>query len=222
MVRRPTAGRLSRLIALLALLVLSSVALPMAAHANAPSDTEKKGEVPTTGALRPGPLGADPEPYRIHGVIPIAIKIDKAGVDAQVETQEIVDGVMQNPSGPFVVSWYRETGRPGEADNIVMAGHLDYWDVGQAVFWNLGKLQKGDVIEITGEDNHVYKYKVDWSKSYKTEDLTPKVLRKIVGKSDSEELTLITCTGDFDYNRGAYLSRLVVRASRMPDDGQTS
>ena len=162
-------------------------------------------------------MGAAPDPYRVQGVIPIAIKIDKAQVDAQVETQEIIDGVMQNPSGPYVVSWYRETGRPGEADNIVMAGHLDYWDVGQAVFYHLGDLKKGDLIQVTGEDKKVYTYKVDWVKSYETADLDAKGVRGIVGQTPTEKLTLITCTGTFDYNQGAYQSRMVVRASRVED-----
>jgi LPXTG-site transpeptidase (sortase) family protein len=217
MFRRPTAGRSLPLTALLALLIVSSLAMPFAANAKPVGSSDKQGELPTSGGGRPGPIGAAPEPYRLHGVIPIAIKIAKAQVDAQVETQEIVDGVMQNPSGPFVVSWYRETGRPGEADNIVMAGHLDYWDVGQAVFFHLGDLKKGDQIQITGEDKQVYNYKVDWVKSYETADLDAKQIRKIVGTTDTEVLTLITCSGAFDYNAGHYLSRMVVRASRVPD-----
>src|SRR5690242_10086048 len=131
MFRRSSAGRSLRLTALLALLVVSSLAMPFAANAKPTTSTDKQGDLPTTGGMRPGPIGLAPEPYRIHGVIPIAIKIPDAKVDAQVEQQEIIDGVMQNPSGPFVVSWYRETGRPGESNNIVMAGHLDYWDVGE-------------------------------------------------------------------------------------------
>jgi LPXTG-site transpeptidase (sortase) family protein len=218
MSQRPATVLSRRSFGLLALLGVSGLALPSTVTAaNAPIDSKEQGEMPTTGGLRPGPLGNDPEPYRVKGVVPIAIKIDKAQVDAQVETQEIIDGVMQNPSGPFVVSWYRETGRPGEADNIVMAGHLDYWDVGKAVFYNLGDLKKGDKIQVTGEDKKIYTYQVDWVKSYQIDDLNAKTLRKIVGQTDTEELTLITCTGTFDYNAGAYQSRMVVRASRVED-----
>lgn len=215
MSHRPTANRSARLLALLALLIASSLALPFTSSAKEPIDATQKGELPTTGGVRPGFVGSDPQPFRVRGVLPVAIKIDKAGVDAQVETQEIVDGVMLNPSGPYVVSWYRETGRPGELDNIVMAGHLDYWDVGQAVFYNLGTLKKGDTIEITGEDSTVYTYKVDWVRNYKVDDLDAKGVRNIVGQTDAEKLTLITCGGPFDYNRGVYLERMVVRASRV-------
>ena len=69
-----------------------------------------------------------------------------------VETREIVDGVMQDPTGPWVVSWYKETGRLGVPDeNVVMAAHVDYWDVGPAVFYNIRVLAEGDVVDVTGE-----------------------------------------------------------------------
>lgn len=216
MTRRPAVRRASALLTLLALLIASNLALPFVSTA-APVDSKEKGEMPTTGGLRPGPLGLEPDPYRIRGVQPVAIKIEKAQVDAQVEVQEIVDGVMLNPSGPFVVSWYRETGTLGDLDNIVMAGHLDYWDVGQAVFYHVGELKKGDLIEVTGADGNVYKYKVDWVRNYKVDELDKKTLRQIVGKTRQEKLTLITCGGPFDYDRGEYLERMVVRASRVTE-----
>jgi len=73
-----------------------------------------------------------------------------AGVVAQVETAHIVDGVMQNPTGPWIASWHQETAKLGLVGNIVLAGHLDYWDVGRAVFYDVGHLQKGDRISMTG------------------------------------------------------------------------
>jgi LPXTG-site transpeptidase (sortase) family protein len=217
MFSRSTAWRSRGAWTLLALLLVSTFALPFGAVANAPVTSTEQGEMPTTGGLRPGPLGLNPEPWEIKGVEPVAIEIDKAEVDSQVETQEIVDGVMLNPSGPFVVAWYRETGRLGAKDNIVMAGHLDYWDVGEAVFWELGKLKKGDIIKITGTDKVVYEYKVDWVKNFQVADLDAEGVKKIVGKTDEEKLTLITCGGPFDYNAGVYLERMVVRASRVPE-----
>jgi LPXTG-site transpeptidase (sortase) family protein len=204
---------------LLSFVLASLVSTPMlmatGAGAMAPVVSKEQGETPTTGGLRPGPLGLAPAPFVVRGAEPISIQIEKAIVDAQIETQEIVDGVMLDPSGPFVVSWYRETGRLGEQDNIVMAGHLDYWDVGQAVFFNLWKLQQGDVIKVTGEDGVTYEYKVEWIKSFNVEELDKQGVRSIVGKTDDEVLTLITCGGPFDYERGEYLERIVVRAHRV-------
>jgi hypothetical protein len=176
-------------------------------------ESTRLGEVPTTGGLRPGPIGLNPPPATtLEGVIPISIQIPVAQIDAQVETIEIVDGVMQNPTGPWVVSWYKETAKLGEVGNAVMAGHLDYWDVGPAVFYNITLLTKDDTIDLTGEDGEVYTYAVDWLRNYDTANAP---IQEIVGPTEDENLTLITCGGPFDYENGVYLQRTVVRAHRQ-------
>jgi LPXTG-site transpeptidase (sortase) family protein len=207
----------SRLLCFVIVLALLAAMAPFRTRAQEPVASSGLGEPPTTGTLRPGPIGVTPRPFRVIGVRPVAIRIEKANVDAQVEQQEIINGVMQDPSGPFVVSWYKETGRLGEDNNIVMAGHLDYWDVGAAVFYEVGKLKEGDVIEITGEDGQVYRYAVQWVKSYKVAELGAKAVQEIVGKTKKESVTLITCGGPFDYEKGEYLERIVVRATRLSD-----
>ena len=63
-----------------------------------------KGDTPTYGGMRPGPLALPPPKVRRRpGVLPVAIRIPAAEVDSEVEAADIVDGVMQNPSGPWVV-----------------------------------------------------------------------------------------------------------------------
>lgn len=171
------------------------------------------GEMPTTGGLRPGPGGMQPAVEAPDpGALPVAIEIAKAAVNSEVETIEIVDGIMQNPTGPWIVSWYQESARLGEIGNILMAGHLDYWDVGPAIFYNVGLLVEGDQINITGEDGNVYTYAVDWVRNY---DAYNAPIEEIVGPTDGESLTLITCGGPFDYENGVYLQRTVVRAHRV-------
>jgi sortase A len=169
------------------------------------------GEVPTTGGMRPGPIGLEPPADVMQtGVIPAAIQIDKAEVNAEIEILEIVDGVMQNPTGPWVVSWYKETSKPGQGGNIVMAGHVDYWDVGPSVFYNLRNLVQGDQIVVTGEDGSTHTYEVEWLENFDADNAP---IGEIVGPTDNESLTLITCGGPFDYESGHYLQRTVVRAN---------
>ena len=176
-------------------------------------ESTRLGEVPTTGGLRPGPIGINPPPPLIaEGALPVSIQIAKAQVDAQVETIEIVDGVMQNPTGPWVVSWYKETAQLGELGNVVMAGHLDYWDVGPAVFYNITQLVKDDTIDVIGEDGELYTYVVEWIRNY---DTATAPIQEIVGPTEEENLTLITCGGPFDYANGVYLQRTVVRTHRV-------
>ncbi len=202
-------GRVGAIAVALALLL----AMAATTGAQQPIVSTQVGEVPTTGALRPGPIGLlPPQPAQLRGPRPVSITIQKIGVNATIETIEIVDGVMQDPTGPWVVSWYKETARLGETGNIVMAGHLDYWDVGPAVFYNIAQLTEGDRIEITGEDGQTYVYEVDWVRNY---DNANAPIQEIVGPTDNESLTLITCGGPFDYVNGVYLQRTVVRAHRV-------
>lgn len=153
----------------------------------------------------------------LRGVAPAAIRIEKAGVDAPIETGRIVDGVMRNPTGPWVVAWYDELAALGEGGNAVMAGHIDYWDTGPAIFWNLRDLVPGEAIRVTAEGGTVFEYEVEWSKLYKVAtELTPEVIQEdVVGPTGQESLTLITCGGPFDEETGEYLERMVVRAVRV-------
>jgi sortase (surface protein transpeptidase) len=142
-------------------------------------------------------------------VKPVAITAEAAALDAIVEVLEIVDGIMQDPTGPWVVSWYRETGRLGvPEENVVVAGHVDYWDVGPAVFYNVRNFNEGDVVDVAGEDGNTYRYEVQWVELY---DANNAPIQEIVGNTGETSLTMITCGGEFDYQTGQYLSRTVVR-----------
>jgi LPXTG-site transpeptidase (sortase) family protein len=199
---------------LFAVALLLGLAAPAIAAAPV-SQSEGTGEMPTTGGLRPGPLGFNPPQLRNPGVRPIAITIEQAQVDAEVEVSEIVQGVMQNPTGPFVVAWYKETAMLGEIGNVVLAGHLDYWDVGEAVFYHLGVLEENDLIELTGANDEVFTYEVEWVENFQVAQLDPTKIEEIVGDTGGEHVTLITCGGPFDVNTGEYLERMVVRAVRV-------
>lgn len=194
----------------LGLAALASVGALSASASAAPKiESTERGEMPTTGGLRPGPIGLNPQPIQLSGAKPITLTIDTIGVNAQIETIEIVDGVMQDPTGPWVVSWYKETARPGDEGNVVLAGHLDYWDVGPAVFYSIGSLRKDAEVRIAGDDNQSYVYLVDTVDLYDAENAP---IDEIVGDTDEPALTMITCGGPFDYQTGHYLQRTVVRS----------
>lgn len=167
--------------------------------------------------LAAGPLGLNPKPA--PGEIPVAIRIPDASVDADVEQNQIVKGVMQDPSGPWVVSWYKETALVGKRGNAVMSGHVDYWGVGASVFYTVGQLQPGAEIDVTGKDGTVYTYAVEWVKTYTLQDLTAKTINSLVSPDATtySALTLITCGGGFDQTKGEYLGRTIIRAKLMTE-----
>jgi sortase (surface protein transpeptidase) len=223
---------IARIIGLLiALALLLSLLLPLVGASAQETDpeedvatTEALAEVPTTGARRPGPVilaatrvatpESEPEPEPVAGVAPIALQVPSVGVDAPIELGAVTDGVMMDPSGPWVVSWYEPLGKVGEGGNVVMAGHVDYWNVGPAVFWDVRYLPAGEVIRVVGEDGKNYEYAVEWTQSYLADQLTPEVIQgEIVGDTGQETLTLITCGGEFDPATGEYNERWVVRAN---------
>ena len=194
---------------LAALATVGAVSASSALTSAAPRiESTERGEMPTTGGLRPGPIGINPPPIVFSGARPITLTIDAIGVNAQIETIEIVNGVMQDPTGPWVVSWYKETARPGEDGNIVMAGHVDYWDVGPAVFYSIASLEEGAEIKVDGDDNQTYVYLVESVNLY---DAANAPVDEIVGETEDPAITLITCGGPLDYQTGEYLQRTVVR-----------
>lgn len=183
--------------------------------------SNQPGEMPTTGALRPGPVGQQPPDSVVSTAIPMSIMVEAAAIDAEVEALDIVDGKMADPTGPWVVSWYRQSAALGEIGNVLLAGHVDYWGVGPSVFYNVGDLAEGDRIDLTGVDGAVFSYDVVWNETFTLDELVSGTMAEIVASSGDQIVTLFTCGGEFDYVNGEYLSRTVVRGLRVarePDD----
>lgn len=191
---------------------------PESTPSQPPIESTTTGDLPSSGALRPGPVGENsPLARASNPTDPINIVVENAGINASVEHLDIVDGIMANPSGPWVVAWYRQTATLGEQGNVVLAGHVDFWNVGPSVFYNLRDLAEGDEIVLTGENQSTYAYAVDWVDTFLIDDLTTGgVLQEVTGHTDTRSVTLITCGGEFDYVNGEYLSRMVVRATFVP------
>lgn len=141
------------------------------------------------------------------------IVIPQIEVDAPISIKAVdANGVMETPDGPWDVAWYDFTARPGFGSNAVFSGHLDYVDVGPAVFWRLRELAPNDLVEVRLEDGTVYQYQVV---AMDTVDAETVDVGKIVGPTEQEMVTLITCAGTFDPTTRQYDQRLIVRANRV-------
>ena len=176
------------------------------------------GDVPTTGGMRPGPGGERPIQAATAGVAPIAMASEKLNIDSEVYASEIIDQAMQDPTGPFVVAWYPTLGALGQNGNVVVAGHVDYYTVGEAVFWDFWKpgADVGTQITMTGEDGSRHIYEVQRSTLYENGSLTPEIINsEVTGPTRLPTLTVVTCGGTFDAISGEYLSRIVVRCNRV-------
>lgn len=216
-----TLPRLDRRSLLIRASVLAALGTFEARPSEAQDDAviESLSEVPSTGARRLGPIALAAKSggtRATRGETPVAIRIPKAGVDASVERLDIVGGVMPNPSGPWVVSWYHDLATLGRRDNVVMAGHVDYWDVGPAVFWNLSQLVPGDRIDVISEKDDSFSYAVEWMQNYVVAEMAQEDFDEMLGDAGGEALTLITCAiGTWDEATQEYRERTVLRAMQV-------
>ena len=153
------------------------------------------------------------------------IAIPRFGVEAPIVVLGVDDnGVMETPDGPTKVAWYDFSARPGypvdeDGGNAVFSGHVDYYNYGPAVFWNLRNLELEDEIEVGLTDGTMYRYSVISRKQY---NAATAPIREIVGDTPTEVITLITCGGTFDPSVGEYDDRVIVRAQRIYEDPATS
>ena len=147
--------------------------------------------------------------------------IPSAGIDASVVTLGVKpDGEMQTPNTPNDVGWYDFTAYPGFGSNAVFSGHVDYAAYvayagvqfrGRGVFFLLGLLSPGDVIEVD-VNGATLTYAVEWRRQVSASDADWAEIYSAGVERDS--ITLITCGGDFDFTTSEYADRVVVRAVR--------
>ena len=151
-------------------------------------------------------------------VRPASLRIETIGVEASVEAVPAIEpSASIAADDPWIVVWDESSAALGESGNVVLSGHLDYWEVGPAVFFDLHRVEPGDRIAVTGDDGRDYDYVVIWIRSFAVAELAADARGEVVGPTVDEALTLITEGGEFDYERGEYRERLVVRAFRVPN-----
>ena len=108
-----------------------------------------------------------------------------------------------------LAAWYKYSATPGQIGSSVIEGHVDSAQ-GPAVFFRLGALRPGNVIEVTLADGVTAVFRVTGVREYAKARFPA---RTIYGTADFAALRLITCGGAFDYATGHYLSSTVVFAS---------
>jgi sortase (surface protein transpeptidase) len=143
---------------------------------------------------------------------PDRLLIPAIGVNAGVESVGLdAQARIGSPSVPANVGWYRAGVAPGDAGDALFDGHLD-WTNGPAVFWELGRLRIGDPVTVIRADGSRVHFVVD-STSVVPYNASEDALFTATGPPS---MSLITCTGLWDQQRGTYLQRLLVHASLAP------
>lgn len=198
-------------------LIVAAVALFLLVSAGVVGDrAESSGPGTVTGfgsVLTVATSVAPPSPAAPVSTAPLdRLVIPAAKVDAPIVVKGVDgDGVMQAPDNAVDVAWYDFTARPGAGSNAVFSGHVDYINVGPAVFWNMKDLQPGDRVEVRYADGASLAYAVT---AVNTFDAASAPIDQIVGPTPKDSLTFITCAGTFNTATRQYDKRLVVRAER--------
>lgn len=142
---------------------------------------------------------------------PAVLEIPKLKVKADIEHVGLNEAkAMDVPKAYQNVAWYKLGYKPGETGNVVIAGHFDTPTGSPAVFSELQKLEKDDIIIIWDKESKSVMYKVVSQDIYNVAGFP---IDKVFGKVDSHNLHLITCDGDLV--GGSYASRLVITAKEI-------
>lgn len=170
-----------------------------------PSDLAQspRPEVPRRSGLLSQQSPATPrmDPLRLHAP---SIGVDARVVPVGVDT----DGAMEIPIDVDEVGWYRFGPAPGGPGTAVLAGHVDSRTQGRGAFFDLRRLDVGDVV-IVGFDGSESAWEVVARRQY-GKDVIP--LDDVFTRDGPPRLALITCGGQFDGGAGRYLDNVVVYA----------
>jgi len=141
---------------------------------------------------------------------PVAIAIPAIDVRARVVRLGLnADGTLEVPHDFAATGWWSGGARPGERGPAVIAGHVDS-RTGPAVFFRLGRLHRGDVVDIVRRDGSVVQFAVTRLAHYSKAHFPSGA---VYGRTRRPALRLITCSGAFDRARGHYVDNTVVYAT---------
>ncbi len=141
---------------------------------------------------------------------PVRLIIPSINVDAKVQSVGLSwrgTGAMGVPSNFTDVAWYNKGPLPGAPGNAVIDGHLDGRNIPEAVFYNLGKLRVGDLVDVLDAKGETLRFKVVATKTY---DYNAPTTAIFSGDTSKVRLNLITCAGDWMKAQKLYSQRIVV------------
>jgi hypothetical protein len=148
--------------------------------------------------------------------LPISISIPVIGVSSRLLYVGLnPDGTIQVPpldDPPLTneAAWYKYSPTPGQAGPSIIEGHVDSLSAGPSVFFRLGDLKPGDLVDITLADRQVAVFKITGVRLYPKDQFPTST---VYGNTDYAALRLITCGGSFDEQSHHYRSNIVVFAS---------
>lgn len=153
--------------------------------------------------------GADLGPI-LRASAPVAIDIPSIAVRTGnfVDLDLARDGSLEVPKDFSSVGWYTQGPSPGQLGPAILAGHVDGHN-GPAIFYRLGSLKPGAVVNVAREDGSKARFRVDRIQRFRKDQFPT---AQVYGSTNRAELRLITCGGSFDPKTGHYVDNIVAFA----------
>ncbi len=142
--------------------------------------------------------------------VPTRLRIDGIRVDAPMIALGLdKSGAMQTPNNGNDTGWYTGAPTPGEMGPSIIAAHVDTKS-GPAVFWKLGQIEIGAIVEIDRADGTTARFRVEAVEQYLQSEFPTE---KVYGNTSHAAVRLITCGGVYDQNSKQYTHNTVVFGS---------
>ncbi len=186
----------------------AAIAQP-ASPAGSSSSTASPAGSPT-GSAKPGIASRG---LLLARSVPVSISIPAINVRSDLLQLGLnPDHTVQVPplSRNSQAGWYRYSPTPGQLGPSVILGHVDSAEYGPGIFFRLGALRQGNLVEVARSDHTVGVFQIERVVSY-PKDHFPTL--DVYGNTDHAALRLITCGGKFDFSTRNYESNIVAYAS---------
>ncbi|MER5419176.1 class F sortase [Streptosporangium roseum] len=157
--------------------------------------------------------GEDTPPAR-SSVVPSRIDIPSLGIKAPLMKLGVTDGQIDLPpyEKPDLAGWVKDSAIPGDPGSAVILGHVDT-KTDPAVFYKLKDIREGQVVKVVRSDGKTAQYRVD---SVEQVDKNSFPADKVYLE---DGLRLITCGGNFDWDKHEYRDNVIVYATLVTPAG---
>ncbi|MFF9803945.1 class F sortase [Streptomyces coeruleorubidus] len=154
-----------------------------AADSRVPGDT-------FAGSVKPLPY-ALPDRVRIP-----AIQVDAPMIPVGLDADGWVGA--PPPEDPNLAGWFTGAVTPGEKGTAVVVGHVDNQQ-GPAVFYGLGALKKGNLVEVARQDGKTVVFEIYGVEVFEKDNFPGD---RVYASKGTAELRVITCGGGFSQQNG--------------------
>ena len=150
---------------------------------------------------------------------PVAVRVGGIDLEAPVVPVGVEsDGQMEIPQDVDEIGWYSFGPSPGQVGSAVLAGHVSGAGQGRGAFYDLKRLETGDLVEVDHADGSTTEFVIV---AVQTIDKGELPTDELFRRSGEPILTLITCGGSFSRSLNSYDSNVIAIAVPVDEATET-